>query len=359
MKRIFILCATLMMVAICGTTAQAQEESAPKKNGTWTTSTTPTLKLDQHHYDNWSASGVSSFSVSALFFGNYKYSTDKYIWDNVVDLGYGFTYQDLDGDTTAKGFKRYDSHRKGIDKIDLTSTFSMRMTKYWNVNASANLKSQFDKGYNYNSIADSDRVFVSRFFAPAYLTTALGFEYKRDNYNLTLSFLTGKTTFNLDDSLIANGYDYGVLKGRSYDYYVNNNLSIPHAYFGLGSYVKFWYKKDIAKNLNLYFRAELFYDYLKPGNMHWGEISNVPGDEYFVENYDELSGKNWLGKRAWETDIDLELKLDYRFSNWLSANLGVMTKWDTDYSGKGTLGHWQLYETFGLQIYWNWKTPKE
>lgn len=357
MKRTITFCAVMLMAAVLATGAMAQDENKDKKaNGTWSTTSTPALKIDQHHYDNWSATGVSSFSGTALFFGNYKYTTDKYIWDNVVDLGYGFTYQDLDGDTTKKGFERYDSHRKGVDKIDITSTFSMRFSKYWNINASANFKSQFDKGYQYNSIADSDRVFVSRFMSPAYLTTAIGFEYKRDNYNLTLSFLTGKTTFNLDDSLIANGYDYGVLKGRSYDSY---NGDIPHAYFGLGSYVKFWFKKDIAKNLNLYLRAELFYDYLKPGNMHWNDISNDPTNEFYVENYDELSGKNWMGKRLWESDLDLEVRLDYRFSNWLSANAGLMMKWDTDYSGMGTLGHWQLYETMGLQIFWTWKTPKE
>lgn len=323
-------------------------------SGWWSTQSTPAMKLDQKYYDNWAASGNSSLALTATFNGDYKYTHKKFIWDNVVDLAFGYNWQDLVVDTTYtdKGFKKYDSRRKSDDKIDLTSTFSMRMKNDWNVNASANFKTQFGSGFNYPTVNDSDRVEVSRFMAPAYLTTSIGFEKKKDNWNLSLSFLTGKTTFVYDDSLIAAGYNYGVIQ-RDEDVVANR---YTHAYFGLGSYIKFYYKKDIATNLNFYTRVELFYDYRKPGILKWNELDNQLADNSITQKmYDEMSAKGWLGKRAFETDLDWEVALTYRFSSWLAANFSMHMRYDTDFIGRGQLGRWQIYEAAGVQVYFDWK----
>ena len=57
--------------------------------------------------------------------------------------------------------------------------------------------------------------------------------------------------------------------------------------------------------------------------------------------------------------LDFELKLDYRLSKHISANFATNLKWDTDFSGMGNWGHWQLYQMAGVQIFFSWKTPKE
>lgn len=332
---------TFLMLAIMAITplmAQENNTEAAKETpkGTWATTSTPALKVDQKYYDNWASSGNSLIALTTTFFGDYKYTHSKFIWDNVADLAFGYTWQDLDGDTNCHGFQKFDSRRKSEDKIDLTSTFSMRMKNDWNVNASANFKSQFGAGYNYLGIEDDNRVLVSKFMAPAYLTTSIGFELKRENWNIALSFLTGKSTFVLDDSLIAQGYNYGVEEGK-------------HAYFGLGSYVKFFYKKDIAKNLNLFTRLEFFYDYRKPHVINWNDFDNLNEEQQGIEGF--------LRRRAYESDLDLEVKLDYRFSSFLSAYLSVNAKFDTDFANLGKFNHWQVYQSAGLQIYFNWKTP--
>lgn len=67
---------------------------------------------------------------------------------------------------------------------------------------------------------------------------------------------------------------------------------------------------------------------------------------------------SWIQRRAFETDVDMEFKLDYRFSNNIAANFALNLKYDTDFSGMGRGGHWQLYQLAGVQVFFNWKTPK-
>ena len=355
MKRILTLCAALLLVA---TVATAQD-AAPVKlsDGKWTTSSTPALKVSEFFFNNWATSGNSQIDATATFFGNYKYTHPKFVWDNIADLAYGYAWQDLDN---SKEGGLFETNRKSNDKIDLTSSLSWNAYKGWGASLTANLKTQFGAGYEYKGIGENQqKTLVSNFFAPAYLTTALSFEHKRDNWSVSLSFLTGKTTFVYNDDFIREGRTYGVLQGRDYD--EDKPSTYKHAYFALGSYVKAQYlKKDLLPNLDLYARAELFYDYWKPKNMNWDKMNEEttykPVGE---ESIEKLMAYGWLKRRAFETDLDFELKLDYRFSNFLSANFALNLKWDTDFSGMSDRwGHLQVYQMAGVQFYLNIKTPK-
>lgn len=323
--------------------------------GEWVTSTSPSLKIDEAYYNNWSAAGNARLALTAAFNGSYKFTKGKNIWDNLVDLAFGIHWQDLDGKTSPL----LESLRKNEDKIDITSTYSRALKKSWNVNAMANFKTQFYKGYQYGE----DTVLISNFMAPAYLTTAIGFEYKKEWWNVSLSFLTGKTTFVCDDNLIRDGYTYGVPQDSA-DF---ANGKYKHAYFGLGSYIKFYMKKDIAKNLNLYVRAEMFYDYMKCSNLKREQNSR---QELIERDYAHMTGGQRFGFSLWhEIDYDLEVRLEYRFSSWLAAYAGFQMKYDSDFRStneygqnvinKGDMGALQFFQTAGLQVYFDWKTPKE
>ncbi|MBP5189324.1 MAG: DUF3078 domain-containing protein [Bacteroidales bacterium] len=374
-KKILLLAALVLMATPIvkanndgeGLTPTADEPTDTPK-GSWTTSSTPALKIGEFIYHNWSATGNSQIDITGTFFGNYKYTHPKFVWDNVADLAYGFAWQDLDNSAEDSVGGRFETRRKSNDKIDLTSALSWKAYKDWGASFTANFKSQFGKGYTYEGIGyNAIATEVSSFMAPAYLTTALSFELKKENWSVSLSFLTGKTTFVYNDSLIANGHTYGVIQEDNFN--AADPSTFTHAYFALGSYVKGMYlKKDILPNLDLYARAELFYDYKKPKNMGWSDINgwdgvNDPASTKYVlaeeETWADLQNKNWLGKRAFETDLDFELKLDYRFSKHISANFALNLKWDTDFSGMGNWGHWQIYQMAGVQVFFNWKTPKE
>ena len=365
---------TLMAALLCMGAALAQETEATPgliTGGTWSTSSSPAFKLSEFMYNNWSASGNSQIAATATFFGNYKYTHQRFVWDNIADLAYGYTWQDLDNSSADSVGGLFESRRKSTDKIDLTSSLSFKAFKDWGANFTANLKTQFGNGYTYEGIGyNTVETKVSGFMAPGYLTTALSFEHKRENWSVSLSFLTGKTTFVTDDSLIANGLNYGVIQNDK-NYLTTHNYT--HAYFALGSYVKAQYlKKDILPNLDLYARLELFYDYKKPSNMAWDKMENGDADGGAAyrdadgtytpvageETYADLYGKGWLARRAFETDLDFELKLDYRLSKHIAANFALNLKWDTDFSGMDKFGHWQLYQMAGVQIFFDFKTPK-
>lgn len=346
-------------------TADENPAAAEKPKGLWTTSSKPALKISEFFFENWSKSGNSQIDATATFFGNYKCTHPRYVWDNIADLAYGYAWQDLDN---SKEGGLFETRRKSNDKIDLTSAISWKAYKDWGASFTANLKTQFGEGREYTGIEDKEGTLVSHFFAPAYLTTALSFEYKRTDWSVSLSFLTGKTTFVCDDSFIAEGLNYGVIQPDNFD--ANDPSTFNHVYFALGSYIKGQYlKKDILPNLDLYARLELFYDYAKPKNMAWdkmedenGVVSN-PSSKYTPiepdEDWTSLNKKSWLQRRAFETDLDFELKLDYRLYKFISVNFALNLKWDTDFNGMGKWGHWQMYQMAGLNFYLDWKTPKQ
>ncbi len=361
MKRsIVTLLAAAALAAACPATAQENTSE-----GQWSTLSTPALKISEFMFNNWSSTGNSQIDVTATFFGNYKYTHPKYIWDNIADLAYGYAWQNLD----PKDDTYFETRRKSNDKIDLTSAISWKPFSSlpdWGASFTANLKTQFGNGYEYSGTGTSqEQKLVSSFFAPAYLTTALSFEYKKPDWSVSLSFLTGKTTFVVNDDLIADGLNYGVIQPDNFD--KNDPSTFSHAYFGLGSYIKAQYlKKDILPSLDLYARLELFYDYKKPGNMNWDNLdegkypysSIVDEDGNIYQTKSELEDFGWIKRRAFETDLDFEVKLDYRFSKYIAANFALNLKWDTDFSGIGNWGHWQLYQMAGIQVFFSWKTPK-
>lgn len=351
-----IITMTLLLVVLAGGVA-GQESTEEKPKGSWSLSSKPALKGSEFFFNNWATTGNSQVDVTSTFFGNYKYTGTRYVWDNIVDLAYGYAWQDLDNSPEGKLFE---TCRKSNDKIDLSSSISWNAYKGWGASFGANLKTQFGTGYEYSGIGEEQvEKAVSSFFAPAYLTTAFSFEHKRADWSVSMSFLTGKTTFVYNDTFIAEGRNYGVLQEPDFD--AADPSTFTHAYFALGSYVKVQYlKKDILPNLDLYARAELFYDYKKADNMAWGDdmADRSRYKPHEGESFEELAGYGWLDRRLFETDLDFELKLDYRFSSFLSANFALNLKWDTDYSGMGKWGHWQVYQMAGIQFYLNMKGPK-
>ena len=345
MKKTFILFSAMLLTV---TVALAQDDAA---KGSWTTTSTPALKASEFFFNNWSNSGNSQIDATGTFFGNYKYTHPKYVWDNIADLAYGYAWQDLDD---SEDMPFFETRRKSNDKIDLTSAISWNAYKGLGASFTANLKTQFGEGYEYEGFGkDQKMTIISSFLAPGYLTTALSFEYKKTDWSVSFSFLTGKTTFVINDSLIAEGYTYGVIQ--------EDPNKFTHWYPTLGSYVKAMYlKKDLVKGLDLYARAELFYDYWKSTNMSWDNLSETKyrGYEYLENNLSALEGMSWMKRRMFETDIDFELKLDYRLSSHISANFALNLKYDTDFNGFGRWGHWQIYQMAGVQVFFNWKTPR-
>jgi hypothetical protein len=213
---------------------------AQPKDTVWRKGGLLSLNFSQVSLTNWAAGGQNSVAGNAIvnYFANYK--SGKNACDNNIDLGYGLLMQGRKGDLL-----------KSDDKIDLSSKYGREAARHWYYSALANFRSQFTAGYNY----PNDSVAISRFFAPAYLTLAVGMDYKPNNdFSLFLSPATLRFIFVRDRALSAAGA-FGVDPGETMR-------------TEAGAYLKTTYKKNINPNLNLQTSLDLFSNYLdQPQNI--------------------------------------------------------------------------------------------
>lgn len=229
------------------------------------------INFSQASFTNWAAGGENSLSGIALMnmFANYK--KDKNTWDNSIDLAYGL----LQSGNSAV--------RKNEDKIDLSSKYGRyAFLDHWFYSGLVNFKSQFDDGYNF----PNDSVVISRFMAPAYLLASIGIDYKPNDYlSLFISPVTSKTTF-VNDQRLADAGAFGVDKAE-YDISGIKTKDGKLIRTEFGGYLRFTYKKDIVKNVNLATKLELFSNYIdNPQNIdvNWEVLIGMKVNKYLSAN---------------------------------------------------------------------------
>ncbi|MGC9343853.1 MAG: DUF3078 domain-containing protein, partial [Bacteroidales bacterium] len=243
----------------------------------------------------WTAGGEPSLSGAALLNLFANYNDGEKSWENSLDLGFGLIRQGRDEDAVTK---------KSNDRIEFSSQFGMKAAENWYYSGLLNFRTQFAEGYNY---PDDENV-ISDFFAPAYMTTSVGMDYKpNENFHIFIAPIAGKFTFVLNDSLSSNG-DFGVTPGDKFR-------------AELGGLVKVAYKVDIMENVSLMTKADFFSNYLEnPQNI----------------------------------DVNFELLLAMKINDYLSAALSVMAIYDDDVNllqTDDTIGPGiQVKEVFGVGL---------
>lgn len=226
---------SLILLAVMGAMhLQAQDEIA-HRDTVWKFTGSTSLNLSQLALTNWSAGGENNIAANALIKLSPDYDNDTLSWDNDITLGYGLLKQ---GD---------DPYRKSDDQIEVTSKFGYRASQKWYYSGLLAFNTQFDIGYE---DPDLQEVKISNFMAPGYLTLALGMDYKPgDHLSVMISPLSGKTTFVLDDDLSAAG-SFGLEPGETIR-------------AELGANIKFAYKKEVLKNVEIDTKLNLFSNYLE------------------------------------------------------------------------------------------------
>ena len=252
MKKLIFICAAVLATAAVSaqdkTVKQLQDEAAAKNitkdpNDTipklWKTGGLFTLNVGQGSLSNW-VGGGDKFSLSLISFLNLYayYKKGKHVWDNNLDLGYGFVK------TTSLG------QRKSDDRIDLLSKYGYEIAPKWYLSGLFNFRTQFAKGYSYSkdSVGRDIRTLSSASFAPAYVLVSLGFDYKpKDYFSIFISPITERWVIVTNDSLSSVGA-YGVDPGKK----SKNEL---------GAFISVKFNKEIAKNIVYTSRLDLFSNY--------------------------------------------------------------------------------------------------
>ncbi|MBN1415696.1 MAG: DUF3078 domain-containing protein [Bacteroidales bacterium] len=236
---IFILGLCLVFQFMNAQLTEAEEklrtQSADSIEG-WKKGGTFFLNFAQTSLTNWAAGGNNSVAINGLasLFGNYK--KGKSVWDNSLDIGYGFLKQGKEGIV------------KTDDKFDFLSKYGRHAFKSWYYSALLNFRTQLTNGYIYNDPPKEDSV-ISALLAPAYLLGAIGLDYKpNDIFSAFIAPLTMKVTF-VNDQVLADAGAFGVDPGQK-----------TRGEFG--GYIRLAFKKDLVKNINFATKIDFFSNYL-------------------------------------------------------------------------------------------------
>ncbi|GHM98618.1 hypothetical protein WSM22_01080 [Cytophagales bacterium WSM2-2] len=202
------------------------------------------LNLNQSSFtSNWKGGGTNSIGFTVFLNYRANYKGEKNSWDNELDFQYGMVNNQGLG------------YRKTLDRIFIDTKYGHTLSPKWDFALSANLLSQFAAGYKYlKSKTNNDSlVMLSDFFAPAFITTGVGFEYHPVKYfKLRLSPFAPRLTIVNDVSRFIN-----VDNPRPYG--LSSDRTVHFQWLAFQMLAEF--DKDIAKNVNLKWRYILFADY--------------------------------------------------------------------------------------------------
>jgi hypothetical protein len=232
----------------------------------WKTGGVVGFNFAQTSLTNWAAGGENSLAINGMFSGFANYKKGKSVWDNSIDIGYGLMKQGSDD------FKKTD------DKIDFLSKYGQEAFKNFYYAALLNFKTQMTTGYNYN--ADGTTTKISNAFAPAYLTIALGMDYKPNAYfSAFIAPVTAKFTI-VKDTDLSNAGAFGIDPGET----VKSEM---------GGYIRAIYSKndfkaELLKNVSFTTKIDLFSNYIdNPENIdvNWEVLLAFKVNKYLNVNF--------------------------------------------------------------------------
>ncbi len=194
---------------------------------------------------NWTGGAVNSIAMGAHLNAVLMYEKGLNSWRNDFQAQYGIVRN--------KG----QESRKSVDRLFFDTKYGRKVSEHWSLIANLNFLSQFTAGYEYDKDPDGELVRrkVSGLFSPAYLTEALGIEYRPNDY-FFLTFSPGaiRQTIVSDLNLYKTfPKNYGVPIGQR----VRTEVALMQLVAN--------FDKEVAKNLNLKFRYQLFANYKNLG----------------------------------------------------------------------------------------------
>jgi hypothetical protein len=282
----------------------------------WSFKSLSLLTVNQIAFVNWAAGGESSLSGKAAADYEVKYEKNKFTFNQQGNFAFGMV-----------GY--IDKHiEKTDDRIELLLAFSHQTSKNWSLTALTTLKTQFADGYKY----PNDSTLISTFFAPAYLTVSLGFNYKPNKeFQFFMSPLSGKMTF-VKNAELANKGAYGVKKAVIDT--AGKIIEPGRQFLGeVGLNVLTTYKAEIMDNVKLNTAVTLHNNYLDL-DVHNRWNIDVDVDTRLIFSVNKL----------FSTIFYMHVKYDH---NALTPNYQIIEGDKVEVSASPKL---QIKESFGLGV---------
>jgi len=261
--------------------------------GPWKLKSVYTLNGTQSSFVNWNAGGRNNISLLGSFYGLAFYGHNRIAWNNELGIALGgLKYIEK---------KSKQGLQKTEDRIDLSTKFGFELKKDYFISLVAGFKTQSLNGYAY----PNDSVRVSTFLAPGYVSYAIGMEYLRaEHLSIFLSPIASKMTI-VKDQVLANAGAFGVAPAV-YDGLGNVVISGSHVRSEFGAYLRVMGSTQLAKNIDMRGKLELFSNYTKnPQNV----------------------------------DLNAEVKFMFKVNSWFAASLQWATIYDDDIRIKDANGN--------------------
>lgn len=254
----FLIGLALTIMAVAQTTeaeAVLKKKLEAKQSG-WAKGGVVNMNFSQAAFSTkWPSGGTNSMTVASLVSVFANFSDGANVWDNNLDLGYGFSKlgsADL---------------VKSDDKIDLTSKYGREAYKAWYYAALFNFKSQMTP-------TEVAGVKVSEFLSPGAMLFAVGMDYKpSDMLTAFISPVTYKADMVMNDDFIPNDLNGDPLR---------DNVESQ-----IGGYMRVLYKQPIMENINFESKLEAFSNYDNdPQNLYitWDNLLTMKVNQYVNAN---------------------------------------------------------------------------
>jgi hypothetical protein len=243
-KKFFLLMATALFFSVH---THAQDAVAKKDTSYWKKKSQIGANFSQAGFQNWAPGGQTSYGVNFFYNVKGEYAKDKTTWVNDLQLQLGF----LDAGSGT---------RKSIDRIFFDTKVGRKLSPTWSLVGGLNLQTQFVQGFLYGKRPGGGDFKNSSFLSPAFITEYVGFEWKPKPY-FNMVFAPGalrQTIFTGPDEMRLLSEDksvFGVPFGKT----IQNDIGIMQIVAN--------FDKDIAQNINLKMRYQLFMDAKKIAQM--------------------------------------------------------------------------------------------
>ena len=282
MKKFIILLAALT-VAVAPLSAQDAQKAAAEaaaaltaatdvpvaapKPVYWTNTVLNQINFGQTSLWNWAAGGYNNYTLAAAIDANANYKKDKMIWNNRLQLDYGFLY------SADKPILQ-----KTKDRIYFESKWGYETpVRHLSYSAFFDFKTQFNDNWKYGTPKNTEghepsiqdwldaRTLMSDLLSPAYINFGVGILWTPKPW-FSLNFSPVAADFVVvHNPLLRNTYGME-LRDQTLDPKDGNNFKPLR--FGLGAQLKADAKWIVNDNFSYTTQLVLFSDYLhKPQNL--------------------------------------------------------------------------------------------
>ena len=252
------------------TAADDKPEVAPKPTY-WTYTVLNQINFGQTSLWNWAAGGYNNYTLAAAIDATANYKKDKMIWNNRLQLDYGFMY------SADKPLLQ-----KTKDRIYFESKWSRESpVKHVSISSNFDFKTQFNNNYKYGTPKNTEgqeptvqdwlnaRTLKSGLFSPAYINLGLGVLWTpKPWFSLNVAPLTGGMVI-VSEPILRYTYGMDLVPGSAQPdkktaYEAGAYDQFRNIRYELGAQIKADLAWVINDNFSYTTQVALFYNYLTP-----------------------------------------------------------------------------------------------